>query len=217
MKKIPKIALTGILLTSLAGHNANLTSMVNSEYNILFPEEIKEEINIPEEVAQEARSAVSEVKKNLSADYKTNNFHDDSNEVLLARMIFGECRNCSKAEKIAVAYTIINRMNDNNDWNGKTLKEVILKPYQYSAFNKDRNFKLKNPMKYNAKEFLNCFFLAKEILQGKYKDPTQGATHYLNPDHPDLKGRQLPKWARELKSLGRVENGYHIFYKKFNS
>ena len=161
-------------------------------------------------------SFFQELKK--TKDYKTEDFHQDSDDVLLARMLLGETEYCSDTEKIAVAYTAINRINDGKKWNGETLKNVILTPYQYSCFNDGMKEALKeilkNPLKEKSKEFLECLGLAREILAGKYKDPTSGATHYLNPNHPDLKGKTLPNWTRVFEEIGRIENGPHIFYKE---
>jgi len=142
-------------------------------------------------------------------DYKTSDFYQDSDKVLLARMLLGEAENCSKQEKIAVAYTAINRVNDNQKWNGEKLKEVILKPYQYSCFNKNLNNKLKDPLNYNSKEFLGCLELAEEILAGEYKDPTEGATHYYNP-----KLVKEPEWTKKAEKIGKIENSRHVFYKE---
>lgn len=141
--------------------------------------------------------------------YKVSDFNEDPDQVLLARMLLGEAEDCSKIEKIAVAYTAINRAKDNKKWNGKNLKEVILKPYQYSCFNKEYNQSLKDPMRYNEKEFISCLNLAEEILNGKYKDPTGGATYYYNPSKI-----KKPNWAKKLKRIGRIKNSYHVFYKE---
>ncbi len=150
-------------------------------------------------------------------DYITDNFYNDSEQVLLARMLLGEAESCSEIEKIAVAYTALNRINDNQAWNGTTLREVLLKPRQYSCFNENINSKLKNPLRYNAEEFISSLHLAREILAGKYPDPTNGATHYLNPNHPDLKGKPLPAWTKKLKEVrlnaNTIEKIYHTFYK----
>ena len=150
---------------------------------------------------------------NKKEDYVTNNFYNDKDEVLLARMLLGETEDCSKIEKIAVGYSALNRLNNPARY-GRTLKEVILKPYQYSAFNEGKNAKLKKPLNYNKEEFLSDLELSKEILAGKYLDPTSGATHYANPDHPDLKGN-LPSWANKMKRIGRIQGSHHIFYKEY--
>jgi N-acetylmuramoyl-L-alanine amidase len=146
----------------------------------------------------------SELKR--TANYKVDNFDNDSREILLARLILGEADECSQLEKIAVAYTVINRVNASNG--RKSIKEVILAPKQYSCFNKgtDSLKFLKDPMKYGKKEFLAIINLAEDILSKKYDDPTKGATHYYNPDLV-----KTPQWAKELKNLGKM--GHHIFFK----
>ena len=156
---------------------------------------------------------IAEKIKRVLTDYKTDDFYKDSDKVLLARMLFGEAESCSDIEKIAIAWTALNRMDDEKDWNGTTLQEVILKPYQYSAFNLGRNAKLKNPMTYNRWEFLDCLQLAREILAGMHPDPTNGATHYLNPYHPDLKGKPAPDWVRGMVEIEKIWwNIRHKFY-----
>ena len=157
---------------------------------------------------------VEKVRSVPKKDYRTDNFYNDSDDVLLARMLLGEAEDCSDLEKISIAWTVLNRMDDGKKWNGTTLQEVILKPMQYSAFNPDLNAKLKNPLAYNPGEFYSSLNLAREILAGKYSDPTNGATHYLNPNHPDLRERALPAWTRSMARVGRIGNSYHTFYKE---
>lgn len=142
-------------------------------------------------------------------NYKTSDFWEDSEKVLLARMLLGEGESCSKIEKIAIAWTAINRANDNQEWNGKTLKEAILKPYQYSCFNKEYNQSLKNPLAYNPKEFYECLYLSERILAGGYKDPTKGATFYYNPGKI-----KTPRWVKGLERVGRIGKSYHVFYRE---
>jgi len=127
---------------------------------------------------------INESVKIGKPSYKTLDFSKDTNEVLLARMLFGEARNCSDLEKVAIAYTAINRASDGKKWNGETIKESILKPWQYSCFNKDdpNREKLMNPEKYDAKSFEKCLQISRDVLSEKYKDQTNGATHYFNPD-----------------------------------
>jgi UDP-N-acetylenolpyruvoylglucosamine reductase len=139
-------------------------------------------------------------------NYKTSDFHKDSEQVLLARMLTGEADECSDIEKIAIAYTAINRKK----W-GMSLKEVILYPNAYSCFNPefDSSTFLKDPLRYDKTEFLNCLKISAEILDGKYKDPTKGATFYYNPNLV-----KKPKWTRGLIKVGRIKNSHHIFYKE---
>ena len=144
-------------------------------------------------------------------DYQTADFSKDSDKVILARMLFGEARSCSDSEKVAIAYTAINRANDGKKWNGETVREVILKPYQYSCFNyNDRNrSKLFDPEKYDAKSFQKCLAIAEAVLTKKYADPTNGATHYHTLN---IK----PRWAKssKMKKIGRIKDSAHIFYRE---
>lgn len=136
----------------------------------------------------------------LAEGYRVSDFSKDSDEVLLARMLFGEARNCSDMEKIAVAYTAINRANDGKKWNGESVRGAILKPWQYSCFNENdsNRDKLMNPEKYDKQAFARCLDIARDVLAGKYKDPT-GATHYFNPE------TAKPKWADKIRRLGRIK------------
>ncbi len=165
--------------------------------------------NLLEKYAKEDEEKKEKLMSNLDdiKNYRTNSFHEDSDELLLARMIFGEAEDCSRIEKIAVAYTAINRAKQHKE----TLKKIILKPYQYSCFNPElkSSIFLKDPLKHNRKEFLASLKLAKEILAGKYKDPTYGATFYFNPSKV-----RKPSWTKNLKKIGRVGNSYHVFYKE---
>ncbi|VVB82836.1 Cell Wall Hydrolase [uncultured archaeon] len=150
--------------------------------------------------------------RNISIEnYITNDFKKDSEKVLLARMLLGEAEDCSEIEKVAIAYTALNRAKDKEEWNGETLKEVILKPNQYSCFNSgtDSNIFLKNPLKYNQNEFFYCLEISAKVLEGKYQDPTGGATYYYNP----AKVKE-PRWTKKLAKVGKIKNSYHIFYKK---
>jgi len=147
----------------------------------------------------------------VETNYQTRDFNSDPTYILLARMLLGEAEGCSKIEKIAIAYTAINRANDGKKWNGETLRESILMPRQYSCFNKDskKSRVLQNPLRYNAQEFLSCLKLSREILGNKYSDPTNGATHYYNP-----KLVKTPYWAKKLIKIGKIKDSHHIFYKE---
>lgn len=148
-------------------------------------------------------------------DYRTTDFSTDSDEILLARMIFGEARGCSEIERIAVGYTALNRVNDGKKWNGETIREVVLKPKQYSCFNeRDPNrAKLMNPMSYEPKVFEDCLAIARNILNGDCSDPAKGATHYFNPRYAN------PSWANRMNNIGYLDLGEdkkseHKFFKE---
>lgn len=144
-------------------------------------------------------------------NYKTTNFSTDSDEVLLARMIFGEARGCSDKEKIAVAYTALNRV-EKKSWYGKDLKGVILKPWQYSCFNENdpNREKLKDPETQEPVAWKRCLEIAKGVLNKEYADPTRGATHYFNPRYADPYWKNSPN----MTQIGQIGNSKHLFLRE---
>ena len=160
-----------------------------------------------------------------SVDYKTNDFRKDSPEVLLARLVFGEARGCSRIEKLAVACSVINR-RDLGYW-GRTIHSVSLSPGQYDCFKpNDPNYeKIKDPLHYGASDWMDCLDISKGVIEGKYKDPTEimvrikrkgtieelidGATHYLN-----LKTvKRIPSWVSKLPRHPPYD-GKHTYFRE---
>ncbi len=134
---------------------------------------------------------------------------------LLAKAIYGEARGASRKLKIATAQTVLNRTGKNKWW-GNTLKEVILKPKQYSSFNpNDPNYnKVMNPLKYEEllkyeklRTWDECLEIAKAVLESKFEDLSKGATHYHTTS-------VKPLWARGQTPIIQIENT--IFYKLEN-
>ena len=163
--------------------------------------------------------------------YRTENFEKDSDEVLLARMIFGEARNSSYLEKVAVGYTAVTRARDGKKWNGETIKEVILKHskkgvHQYSCFNRSDpgRKRMQDPEKYSPKAFDECLRAARDVLEGKVADPTGGATHYYSPEgmrairiqkiEKKYKIQKLEKKKASKKVIARVKQQYQTELKK---
>lgn len=163
----------------------------------------------PVKKSKQDKKILEETKQAEPVSYKTDDFQTDSDEVILARMIFGEARSCSDLEKTAVAYTALNRANDGKDWNGKTLKEAILKKLQYSCFNSnDVNLeKLKDPVKYDEESWKKCLEISNKVINKTSSDPTNGATHFHT--------RSVhPYWADDLSVKLDDENLSHIFYRE---
>jgi hypothetical protein len=192
-------------------------------------EKILEETKIINEDLRKLKTSHESYERQIEdkRDYSTDNFNSDKEEILFARMLLGEVPHASETEKIGVIFSVINRLNKHNPKRyGEDYKKIILKEEAYSAFLDDRNYLLKKPLKYfTREEFKENRILAKETLAGKYKDPTNGATHYANPNHPDLGGK-LPWWAKDprMKKIGRIKVGQnsngkpiwskHIFYEE---
>ena len=132
--------------------------------------------------------------------------------LLLAGLIFGEARGCQATAKIAVAFTVLNRV-EAQTWFGETHHAVMLKKWQYSCFNRgDPNRKkILNPLDYEPLEvWQECYQLAEGILEGKFLDPTtkygkEGGTHYF-----DRSLQSPPKWAGQLEFKTQI--GPFSFY-----
>jgi spore germination cell wall hydrolase CwlJ-like protein len=197
-----RILVVPLLSLVLVGAGKNL--------EILIKEPIKQEIQIKnEEIKDLAKKKVQKSLKEYSGKrIEEENFSNDSEVTILARMLYGEARSVSNSEKISLAFTAINRANDGLKYNGESLKEAILAPKQYSCFNKkDSNFeKLKKPEKDEPKEWKKCLDLAKKILDGEYDKYNFGQTHYHR------KGIS-PTWINGMNERLNSTGFKHQFYK----
>ncbi len=204
---IKKCIFAGAVAAFFAAANAVYAPGINiAYYHPIERAVIAEEIF--GEYFKEDKKRLEEITKkyNELRNYRTNDFNEDSNERLIARLMMGETEDYSDIDKIAVAWTAMNRAIRCNS----NIKTEILRPYQFSCFNPgtDSNIFLKIPLEHNERDFLVDLRLAKEFLSGKYKDPTNGATHYYNPDR--VYG--TPEWVKYMTFLKRI--GDHLFYKE---
>ncbi|OGN12867.1 MAG: hypothetical protein A3C71_01040 [Candidatus Yanofskybacteria bacterium RIFCSPHIGHO2_02_FULL_43_15c] len=113
----------------------------------------------------------------------TGDFYDDSEEMILARVIFGEARNQSEEAKIWVASSVPNRVEAKTWW-GSTIHEVILQDQQYESFNQDNpnRFMVENPLydPTQKQSWIDSYKVAKGILNGDTPVPSK-ATHFHDP------------------------------------
>ena len=116
---------------------------------------------------------------------------------LMSLLIWHEARGESPIGKLAVAHVVINRVGKRT-WYGHSIRDVITKPYQFSAFNNDNFAFFYEP---------SCVAIAELALGGVTIDPTKGATHF----HADY---ITPTWASDMTHLLRI--GRHLFYKAKN-
>ncbi|OGI28995.1 MAG: hypothetical protein A2288_01090 [Candidatus Moranbacteria bacterium RIFOXYA12_FULL_44_15] len=137
-----------------------------------------------------------ELKRTPSKDDPewTGDFADDTDIMLLARLIFGEARNQSKEAMLGVGWTIKNRVNAKRSYFGSNYHEVILKNdkgvYQFSSLNPNEkeNFPLLiDPFRNKGDErthegWLNAYDVSESIINGTNDDPTDGATFFHSED-----------------------------------
>jgi len=130
-------------------------------------------------------------------------------KALLSCLIWAEARGESLEGQVAVGNVVKNRVLEQK-WYGKTWKEVMLKPFQFSCFNHD------NPPAYfhkmleawhdrcNDPAMKQAVWIAFGVIDGQIKDNVYGCNHY----HADY---VKPKWIEGKTPVRIIER--HLFYK----
>jgi len=142
----------------------------------------------------------------------TGNFKDDTDEMILARLIFGEAEGEPREAKIWVAWSVINRTAANSWWPG-TIQGVILQKGQYDPIKPESPVyrKIINPLGYKGvgiadkNSWYECYEIARDIISGKISNPTS-ATHFLGKggmDKNTFEKTIVPK-GEFLKKIGNT-------------
>jgi len=114
----------------------------------------------------------------------TGNFADDTDIMLLARLIFGEANGQPYEAKLWVGWSVINR-SEANSWWGNKIREIILKKDQYDPFktNDTNYYKIIDPLNFTGirptdiESWYECYKIAENIVGKKISNPTE-ATHF---------------------------------------
>lgn len=126
---------------------------------------------------------------------------------LLALTTWREARGEPRPGKIAVAYTVMNRVAHPKWW-GMTVAEVIFKKWQYSSMTDPNDPQLKLlPTPYDAQgfyEWVDCLRVARDVYEKSIANPAPGADSYFADYIP------TPKWADPKKFVVKI--GHHSFY-----
>lgn len=132
-------------------------------------------------------------------DARTDDLSRDDDITLLARVLYGEARGQSRGFKRDVAHSVLNR-SGRRKWWGHTLREVILKPWQYSCFNADdpNRTALLAP---HGQAWNDCVEIAQEALLHPDADTSNGATHYYTTSISE------PSWAEGRAPVKIVQTG----------
>lgn len=128
---------------------------------------------------------------------------------ILAKTISAEAGGESLEGKIGVGAVIANRARLGN-YGGTSIRDVIMKPGQFSAWNSVTGYAggeggLDMANRTPSDE---DYRVADMILSGRYEDPTQGATHYYALQ--GMKDGKAPTWAAGRETL---QIGNHTFLK----
>lgn len=126
---------------------------------------------------------------------------------LLARCIWGEARGEPIQGKLAVAHVVLNRVKAQSHF-GKTIRDVILKPWQFSCFNQnDPNLAKILGLNANNPDLAYCQAVADIALLADNPDSTGGATHYHST-------QAEPSWASSKQMIFLCRIGNHLFYRE---
>jgi hypothetical protein len=124
----------------------------------------------------------------------------------LIRTIAFEAPDESDEGKAAVAHVILNRTKTGR-WGG-SIKDVVTHPGQFEPWMTRR--KEIEGLSADDPRYREAAQIADALLSGQTRDPTAGATHFLNPEIVrQRRGGSLPAWARgEGQPIGK-----HTFYR----
>lgn len=141
----------------------------------------------------------------------TENFDDDTEEILLARLILGEAERQPKEAKIGVGFTVLNRMKKKNPNWGYSVREIILKDNQYDGIWNEYTYqKVRDPLddtsERRRREWQESYQIAGGVLTGNISDTTNGATNF----HSFKDSKDFPVWA--TKDTYKIKFGDIYFY-----
>jgi len=148
----------------------------------------------------------SELKKLL---YSTFGHLDDVH--LMALTMFAEARDQGALGIIAVGSVILERV-EHRDWDGKTIKEVCLAPFQFSCYlPTDKQFGMLKKLARNWDDRNSilgvCLYFAEGLINGTVPRTSEIAEHhitqYLRTDCP-------ASWEKDMTKI--VTIGDHDFY-----
>lgn len=123
----------------------------------------------------------------------------------MIRTMLGEAANEGPQGQAAVAHVILNRVAAGSF--GKTPSEVVLAPNQFEPWS-TRSKELLS-IKPQSPAYREASDIVDMVTGGDVRDPTNGATHFLNPDIVKARrGGSLPNWA----TAPIAQIGGHTFY-----
>jgi len=127
---------------------------------------------------------------------------------LMVRTVWAEARNQSRLGQAAVAAVILNRVTSRTSWWGNSIKDVCLKPWQFSCWNdNDPNRDKALALSKDELPYQDISQIVEYVMRGF--DPTDGCDHYLVSSIADS-----VSWAVDAKP--QVTIGDHTFYRLDN-
>lgn len=124
-------------------------------------------------------------------------------EAMLALLVWREARGELHQAKVAVCYSVLNRVKSPKWW-GRTIGEVVAKKWQYSSMAApgDPNL-IAYPLPHDL-SFQDAMLAVNAVLTNGEKNPVEGADSYYDVSIPP------PKWAKPEQFVKQV--GAFRFY-----
>lgn len=212
---------TGDILSTVQTMNSLETLVQTSpDSQLSLPEQ---DIHLPEinvATANPTPAVVQPAWQNPNTNDPT--FTSDNDETLLARMLYGEVAGRSLNEMYAVAYVALTRVE--RHIRGNTLREVILAPAQFSAFNNleqvmhpirddtDPTTRETIPNTYDVRVWNRCLTTARAVLDSTAINPAPNSDHYIHVDTT-----QEPVGGRRVLTDGNLEPDWALEYEPVNA
>lgn len=122
---------------------------------------------------------------------------------MLALVIWREARGEPHTGKIAVGYSIMNRVQRPSWW-GDSVLSVVGKKFQYSSMTDPNDKQLTFWPQPTDPRWIECLAAARDIYEHNVPNPVPGADSYFADTIPP------PKWATPDKFVDKI--GHHSFY-----
>lgn len=141
--------------------------------------------------------------------WTTEDFSDDDDTMLLARLILGEAENQPVEAKIGIGFTVLNRLKKQQSSWGFSVRDIIIKDNQYDGlWNKNTYGKVRDPLN-NAsekrkQEWSESYEVAKNVLSRSVVDTVPGSTNFHS--YTDI--NEFPFWATDKNYRGKIGKIY---------
>lgn len=119
---------------------------------------------------------------------------------LLALTVWREARGESRECRLAVAFSILNRVT-NPKWWGNDILSVIRKKWQYSSLTDPKDRQLTTWPAFDDPTWFECLTVAMNALDGSIPNPVPGADSYYDNS---ITAPPWTKTARFAKQIGRI-------------
>lgn len=134
---------------------------------------------------------------------------DGQTRDLLIRTVIGEAAREPEEGQAAVAHTVLNRVNSGRF--GGDIPSVLFAPRQFEPWNTRRQELM--AISPESPEYRRAAQIVDGVLAGQIPDPTQGATHFQNPDIVRQRNNANGmRWFQDMVNNGSaVRIGQHVF------